>query len=154
MKKLSLLKKARFEILNAEKVVPRKLKVKTAAKTVSVTIREDYMNSEFKNNVSEITQEEAAKEEAAKEEEVSEEEEKVEDYHPIDPAALKEHEQLKHQFLEKITESPGIKEQKAVTVREWRKIVGMYNTIVEFDPYSIVSRERILASFAEGLPDA
>ena len=45
MKKLAELKKARYEILNAEKKPPKKLKVK---EKINVQINDNHMDSEFK----------------------------------------------------------------------------------------------------------
>ena len=41
-----------------------------------------------------------------------------------------------------------------VTEREWRKLVGMYNAILDFDPLQIVSKERVRKSLLVGLPDS
>lgn len=41
-----------------------------------------------------------------------------------------------------------------ISEREWRKLVGMYNTIDDFDPLSLVSAERIKKSVIEGIPDS
>lgn len=41
-----------------------------------------------------------------------------------------------------------------ISEREWRKLVGMYTTIDDFDPLSIVSPERIKKSIIEGIPDS
>ena len=37
--------------------------------------------------------------------------------------------------------------------REWRKLVGMYDTIEDFDPMALVGRERIHESIVQGIPD-
>lgn len=41
-----------------------------------------------------------------------------------------------------------------ISEREWRKLVGMYNTIDDFDPLTLVSSERIKKSVIEGIPDS
>lgn len=41
-----------------------------------------------------------------------------------------------------------------ISEREWRKLVGMYNTIGDFDPLSIVSTERIKKTVIQGIPDS
>ena len=41
-----------------------------------------------------------------------------------------------------------------VSEREWRKLVGMYNTIVEFDPLQIVSKDRVRKTLLVGIPDS
>lgn len=41
-----------------------------------------------------------------------------------------------------------------VSEREWRKLVGMYNAILDFDPLQIVSKERVRKSLLVGLPDS
>jgi len=41
-----------------------------------------------------------------------------------------------------------------VSEREWRKLVGMYNTIDGFDPLSIVDQIRIKKTVIKGIPDS
>jgi hypothetical protein len=41
-----------------------------------------------------------------------------------------------------------------VSEREWRKLVGMYNTIMEFDPLQIVNKERVRKTILVGIPDS
>lgn len=41
-----------------------------------------------------------------------------------------------------------------VSEREWRKLVGMYNAIQDFDPLTVLIRERLRRSLIEGLPDS
>jgi hypothetical protein len=43
---------------------------------------------------------------------------------------------------------------KIISEREWRKLVGMYNAISDFDPLQIVSRERVKFSIINGIPDS
>ena len=43
---------------------------------------------------------------------------------------------------------------QSISEREWRKLVGMYNTIDDFDPLSIVSADRIKKSVIDGIPDS
>ena len=38
--------------------------------------------------------------------------------------------------------------------REWRKLVGMYHTIMEFDPLQIVSKDRVRKTLLVGIPDS
>ena len=40
-----------------------------------------------------------------------------------------------------------------ISEREWRKLIGMHNTIEDFDPLQIVSHERQRKSLSVGLPD-
>ena len=42
----------------------------------------------------------------------------------------------------------------SISEREWRKLVGMYNTIGDFDALSIVSTERIKKTVIQGIPDS
>jgi hypothetical protein len=48
----------------------------------------------------------------------------------------------------------GLEAVSPISEREWRKLVGMYNAIADFDPLSIVSKERVRKSLSVGLPDA
>ena len=41
-----------------------------------------------------------------------------------------------------------------ISEREWRKLVGMYNTIEDFDPLSIVSKDRVKKSILTSIPDS
>jgi hypothetical protein len=43
-------------------------------------------------------------------------------------------------------------EIKTISEREWRKIVGMYASINEFDPLSVVSKERVRKTILNGVP--
>ena len=48
-----------------------------------------------------------------------------------------------------LTSNEGI---SIITEREWRKFVGMYNAIPEFDPLSIVSKDQIRKTILAGVP--
>ena len=43
--------------------------------------------------------------------------------------------------------------ENKVTEREWRKLVGMYNAIEDFDPLAVTNKERIHRSIVEGVPE-
>lgn len=45
-----------------------------------------------------------------------------------------------------------VKQVEPISEREWRKLVGMNNTIPDFEPMQSVSMERIQKSMMEGLP--
>ena len=45
-----------------------------------------------------------------------------------------------------------VKQVEPISEREWRKLVGMNNTIPDFEPMQTVSLERIQKSMMEGLP--
>ena len=54
----------------------------------------------------------------------------------VEKEALKDLEELKVKFIQQAqssTQSAEVKEVYLVTEREWRKLVGMYSTIVDFD---------------------
>ena len=42
---------------------------------------------------------------------------------------------------------------ECISEREWRKLVGMYSTIEDFDPLQAVSRARVKQSLISGIPD-
>ena len=43
--------------------------------------------------------------------------------------------------------------ESPISEREWRKLVGMYNTIEDFDPMNVLGRDKIHASIVAGIPD-
>ena len=48
----------------------------------------------------------------------------------------------------------GLDSVSIITEREWRKLVGMYNTIEEFDPLLTLDVQRVRKSLLAGVPDA
>jgi hypothetical protein len=112
------LKKARHEILNEEKKPPKKLKMK------NIQINDKYLDDKFKNNSQMQISEDNTLEFPDPHSELGE--------HVLDDIDIKESEIIKNHFLKSISNSKD--EVSPISEREWRKLVGMYNAISDFDP--------------------
>ena len=75
----------------------------------------------------------------------------------------REHQDLREKFLKlvgtslkqpKVAKSDPLENVETISEREWRKIVGMYNTIADIDLIQLVSMDRVKKSLLLGIPDS
>mmetsp|Transcript_6705 Transcript_6705/g.11259 ORF Transcript_6705/g.11259 Transcript_6705/m.11259 type:complete len:206 (+) Transcript_6705:615-1232(+) len=133
LRKLEELKRARHQILNEKARPVRKLKSK--GKGMGIHINDKYMDSQFTNSISELDPQ-------LREARLQEE------------ALMREMEDCKNRFVKTLSQESRLQEVSVISEREWRKLVGMHNTIAEFDPLQSVSPARIRKSLAVGIPDS
>ena len=44
-------------------------------------------------------------------------------------------------------------QENKISEREWRKLVGMYNAIEDFDPLAVTNKDRMHRSIVDGIPE-
>ena len=156
MKQLEELRKAKRQLLEEEHALAKKRS----------KILDNYMDSEFKNNQAVLEQE---KWDNPNDDEGDVSNKKLAE--KLMRRQIRQHNKIKEKFVKTLSsnadrnenDGKGVLDEKllqkyqhvsTVSEREWRKLVGMYNTIMEFDPLQIVSKERVRKTLLVGIPDS